>query len=92
MKASGRGTERKKGRDIIGGSYHTFAPLDIISNSAHLYNQLLKFFRQYSKFKDLRHLKALAWMVSALIGSGQLSLPAWEHNVPCRAEKAQIVE
>lgn len=63
-----------------------------MSNSTHLYNQLLKFFRQYSKFKDLRHLKALAWMVSALICSGQLSLPAWEPYVPCRAEKAQSVE
>jgi len=63
-----------------------------MSNSTHLYNQLLEFFRQYSKFKDLRHLKALAWMVSALICSGQLSLPAWEPYVPCRAEKAQSVE
>lgn len=31
-------------------------------------------------------------MVSALIYSGQLSLPAWEPYVPSRAEKAQSVE
>lgn len=42
--------------------------------------------------RDLRHLKALAWMVSALICSGQLSLPAWEPYVPSRATKAQSVE
>ena len=31
-------------------------------------------------------------MVSALICSGQLSLPAWEPYVPSRAKKAQSVE
>jgi len=63
-----------------------------MSNSTQLYNQLLEFFRQYSKSKDLRHIKALASMVSALICSGQLSLPAWEPYVPSRAKKAQSVE
>ena len=48
--------------------------------------------RQHSHFSDLRHLKALAWMVSALICSGQLSLSAWEPYVPSRAEQAQSVE
>jgi hypothetical protein len=63
-----------------------------MSNSTHLHSQLLGFLRQYSHFCDLRHLKALAWMVSALIYSGQLSLPAWEPYVPSRAQKAQSVE
>lgn len=63
-----------------------------MSNSTHLYRQLLDFLRQYSHASDLRHLKALAWMVSALICSGQLSLPAWEPYVPSRAKKAQSVE
>lgn len=40
-------------------------------NSTHFHRQLLGFLRQYSDAKDLRHLKALAWMVSALICSGQ---------------------
>ena len=61
-------------------------------NSTHFHRQLLGFLRQYSDAKDLRHLKALAWMVSALICSGQLSLPAWEPYVPSRALKAQSVE
>lgn len=63
-----------------------------MSNSTHLYGQLFGFLRQYSRASDLRHLKALAWMVSALICSGQLSLPAWEPYVPSRATKAQSVE
>ncbi len=63
-----------------------------MSNSTHLYRQLFNFLRQYSHARDLRHLKALAWMVSALICSGQLSLPAWEPYVPSRAKKAQSVE
>lgn len=61
-------------------------------NSTHFHHQLLDFLRQYSHAKDLRHLKALAWMVSALICSGQLSLSAWEPYVPSRAQKAQSVE
>lgn len=61
-------------------------------NSTHLYGQLFDFLRQYSRASDLRHHKALAWMVSALVCSGQLSLPAWEPYVPSRATKAQSVE
>ena len=61
-------------------------------NSTPLYGQLFTLLRQYSRAKDLRHFKTLAWMVSALIYSGQLSLPAWEPYVPSRAKKAQSVE
>lgn len=63
-----------------------------MTHSTQLYGQLLEFLRQYCRAQDLRHLKALAWMVSALICSGQLSLPAWEPYVPSRATKAQSVE
>ena len=61
-------------------------------NSTPLYGQLFTLLRQYSRANDLRHFKTLAWMVSALIYSGQLSLPAWEPYVPSRAKKAQSVE
>jgi hypothetical protein len=57
--------------------------------STPLYLQLLGFFRQYSRAKDWRHLKTLGWMVSALIGSGKLSLPAWEPHVTSKATQAQ---
>lgn len=63
-----------------------------MSNSTQLHDQLLTFLRQYSRYQDLRHIKALAWMVSALICSGQLSLPAWEPFVPSRAQQAQSFE
>jgi Transposase DDE domain len=60
--------------------------------STPLYIQLLGFFRQYSRAKDWRHLKTLGWMVSALIGSGKLSLPAWEPHVTSKATQAQSFE
>lgn len=63
-----------------------------MANSTHVYGQLFDFLRQYSRAKDLRHLKALAWMTSALIASGSLSLSAWEPFVPSRATQAQSVE
>ena len=40
-------------------------------NSTPVYGQLFTLLRQYSRAKDLRHFKTLAWMVSALIYSGQ---------------------
>jgi len=42
--------------------------------STQLYGQLFGFLPQYCRAQDLRHLKALAWMVSALIYSGQLGV------------------
>ena len=63
-----------------------------MTNSTHLYGQLFDRLRQHSRVCDLRHLKALAWMVSALLCSGQLSLSAWEPFVPSRATKAQSTE
>lgn len=63
-----------------------------MTTSTHLYGQLFDRLRQHSHASDLRHLKALAWMVSALLCSGQLSLSAWEPYVPSRATKAQSSE
>jgi hypothetical protein len=50
------------------------------------------YLRQHSRYCDLRHLKALAWMVSALVCSGQLNLAAWEPYVLTRAGSAQSSE
>ena len=63
-----------------------------MSNSTLIYGQLLGYLRQHSRYRDLRHIKALGWMVSALVCSGQLSLGAWEPYVPSRAQKAQSSE
>jgi Transposase DDE domain len=64
----------------------------IMSNSTQLYSQVLGYLRQYSTYRDLRHLKTLAWMINGLIGSGQLSLSAWEPYVHSNAEQAQSLE
>jgi hypothetical protein len=63
-----------------------------MTNSPLLYGQLMSYLRQYSRYCDVRHLKALGWMVSALICSGELNLAAWEPYVPTRAQKAQSTE
>ena len=63
-----------------------------MSTSTSLYNQLLSLLRQHSQYRDLRHLKALAWMINALICSGTINLSEWESYVPSRAQKAQSTE
>ena len=63
-----------------------------MTTSTHLYGQLFNHLRQHSRVCDLRHLKALAWMVSALLCSGELNLAAWEPYVLGRATKAQSTE
>ena len=63
-----------------------------MSTSTPVYNQLLSLLSQHSQYRDLRHLKALAWMINALICSGTINLSAWESYVPSRAEQAQSTE
>lgn len=63
-----------------------------MTTSTHLYGQLFDQLSQHSRVCDLRHLKTLAWMVSALLYSGELSLAAWEPYVMSRATKAQSTE
>lgn len=63
-----------------------------MSISTPLYNQLMNILSQHSKYRDLRHLKALAWMINALICSGKINLSEWESYVPSRATQAQSTE
>jgi hypothetical protein len=63
-----------------------------MSTSTHLYGQIFASLRQHSSASDVRHLKTLAWMVSALLSSEKLSLSVWEPYVPSRATKAQSYE
>lgn len=63
-----------------------------MTSSTHLYRQLFDQLSQHSRVCDLRHLKSLAWMVSALLYSGELNLAAWEPYVRSRATKAQSTE
>ncbi len=57
-----------------------------------VYNQLLSLLNEHSQYRDLRHLKALAWMINALLCSGTINLSGWEAYVPSRAEQAQSTE
>jgi Transposase DDE domain len=57
-----------------------------------LYRQIFQLLRQYSHKTDLRHLKALAWMCTALILSESLTLSKWEPYVQSEAKQAQSYE
>ena len=47
---------------------------------------------QHSQYRDLPHLKALAWMVNASICSSKINLSEWESYVPTRATQAQSTQ
>ena len=61
-------------------------------NSTPLYNQLFSLLSQHCKYRDVRHLKALVWMVIGLIQSSKINLSEWECYIPSRATKAQSFE
>lgn len=63
-----------------------------MSTSTLLYHQLLSLLSQHSKYQDFRHLKALAWMINALICSSKINLSEWESYVISRANQAQSLE
>ena len=50
--------------------------------STPLDHQLLSLLSQHAKYKDFRHLKALAWMIDALICSSKINLSEWESVDP----------
>ena len=63
-----------------------------MSISTPLYHQLLGLLSQHSQYRDFRHLKALAWMINALICSSKINLSEWESYVVSRATQAQSFE
>lgn len=63
-----------------------------MSTPTPLYHQLLSLLSQYAQYRDLRHLKALAWMINALICSSKINLSQWESYVISRANQAQSIE
>ena len=63
-----------------------------MSTSTPLYHQLLSLLSQHAQYQDFRHLKALAWMVNALICSSKINLSEWESYVISRATQAQSIE
>jgi hypothetical protein len=63
-----------------------------MSICAPIYHQLFNLLRQHTTYKDLRHLKALAWMIHALISSGTINLSEWEAYICSSAIQAQSTE
>lgn len=63
-----------------------------MSSPTQLYSQLFKLLSQYSFYRDLRHLKILAWMIQALLLSGKINLSEWEPYIQCCATQAQSTE
>ena len=62
-----------------------------MSNSTQLHRQLLKYLRQYSHYCDLRHLSALAWMVSALLSPWTVEeSPLGSRLCPAVPEKRKV--
>ena len=57
-----------------------------------LYHQIINQLSQYSQASDRRHLKALAWMCTALLLSQSLTLSKWEPYVQSDAKQAQSYE
>jgi hypothetical protein len=60
-----------------------------MENSLRLYHTLVQVLRKHRKWLDIRHLKTLAWMMTGLMQSGTISLPAWVPYVHGRAVYAQ---
>ena len=63
-----------------------------MSSPTQLYSQLFQLLSQYSFYKDLRHLKILAWMIQALLMSGKINLSEWEPYIQGCATQAQSTE
>jgi hypothetical protein len=63
-----------------------------MTSSTPIHHQILTFLRQYSNFSDLRHIKALAAMTSALLSSQKLTLSEWEPYVSSKALQSQSYE
>ena len=63
-----------------------------MSRSTPLYHQLLSLLSQDSTYRDFRQIKALAWMINALICSSKINLSEWESYVISRANQAQSIE
>lgn len=60
-----------------------------MENSLRLYHTLVQVLRKHRNWLDIRHLKTLAWMMTGLMQSGTISLPAWQPYVHGRAVYAQ---
>jgi hypothetical protein len=56
--------------------------------AAKLHAELLNLLHQHCRYRGLRHLLTLGWMVLGLSGSGTVQLTAWEADVSDRTQRA----
>jgi hypothetical protein len=63
-----------------------------MENTSRLYCELVELVGQHGKWRDVRHVYTLVWMVVGLIPSGGVSLPAWVPFVRGRARYAQSTQ
>jgi hypothetical protein len=63
-----------------------------MENTPRLYCELVELLGQHGKWRDVRHLYTLVWMVVGLIQAGGVSLPAWVPFVSGRARFAQSTQ
>jgi hypothetical protein len=63
-----------------------------MENTPRLYCELVALLGQHGKWRDVRHLYTLLWMVVGLIQSGGVSLTAWVPFVSSRARYAQSTQ
>jgi hypothetical protein len=63
-----------------------------MENTPRLYCELVALLGQHGKWRDVRHLYTLAWMVVGLIHAGGVSLTAWVPFVSGRARYAQSTQ
>lgn len=62
-----------------------------MSTSTPLYHLLLSLLSQHAQYKDFRHLKALSWMINALILSSKINLSEWESYIISQVTQAQSI-
>ena len=60
-----------------------------MENTLRLYITLVRVLSQHRNWLDIRHLKALAWMMVGLIQSQVIGLTEWVPYVHSRAQYAQ---
>jgi Transposase DDE domain len=63
-----------------------------MENTPRLYCELVELVGQHGKWRDVRHLYTLVWMVVGLIQAGKVRLPAWVPFVRGRARYAQSTQ
>jgi hypothetical protein len=61
-------------------------------NASRLHDELIKFAGQYCRWKDVRHLGVIGWMMLGLIATGSVNLTKWLSHINTKAAIAQSTQ